>query len=95
MKTETNSIPCPSAFTGGSLSFCRDLVAAVGKLKGRLRAKFEAAHPGRSPVIQQVLAEAEELVWSTAFPQLLLPDFAEAMLAAMFPSDEPALARAA
>lgn len=95
MKTETNSNPRRSAVIEVPSQFCRDLVAAVRELKGRLREKFEGAHPGRSHLIRQALAEAEELAWESMFPQLLLPDFAEARVAAILPARPPAFARAA
>jgi hypothetical protein len=94
MKTESNSSPCQSAVDFHP-QFCRDLVAALGKLRRRLHKKFQEAHPGRGLLIRQALSEAEKLAWQTSFPHLFLPDFAEARLAEMIAAREPAFARAA
>jgi hypothetical protein len=77
------------------VQFCRELIAALGKLKTRLQEKFERAHPGRSQIIRQAISEAEELAWATPFPHLFLPDFAEVRLAEIVAAKEPAYARAA
>ena len=73
-----------------SAQFCRELVAAIGKLKARLHEKFERAHPGRSQIIGRAVAEAEQMAWETSFPHLFLPDFAEAHLAEIFAERKPA-----
>ena len=94
MKTASNSRRSQSAI-GASTKFCREIVAALGKLKSRLQEKYERAYPGHGQLIRQAVAEAEELAWQTAFPHLFLPDFAEVRLAEMVAAREPALARAA
>ena len=94
MKTESNWSPCRSA-NDVPPQFCRNLVTALGKLKGRLHEKFEESHPGRGHLVRQALSEAEELAWGTSFPHLFLPDFAEARLAEIVKAREPAFARAA
>jgi len=70
-------------------------MAALGKLKTRLVAQYERTLPGRSQVIRQAVAEAEELAWQTPFPHLFLPDFVEVRLGEIFATPQPAFARAA
>jgi hypothetical protein len=74
---------------------CRELMAALGKLKGRLLERYTQASPGRENLIRQAVAEAEELAWQTPFPHLFLPDFAEARVAEIVAMHEPAFAEAA
>jgi hypothetical protein len=95
MKTRSNSKRYASAIDA-PVQFCRKLIASLEKLKARLQEQFERAHPGRSQIIRQVVAEAEELAWQTSYPHLFLPDFAEAKLAEIVAvRGEPALARPA
>jgi len=94
MKSTSNSTNSKSA-VHASTQFCRKLIFSLGKLKGRLYEKYERAHPGRSQLIRQAVAEAEELAWQTPFPHLLLPDFAEVRLAEIVAAREPAFAGAA
>jgi hypothetical protein len=94
MTTKSNQSPCRAAGDIPS-QFCRDLVFALGKLKGRLREKFEKSYPGSGHLIRQALSEAEELAWETSFPHLFLPDFAEVRLARIMTARERAFARAA
>lgn len=94
MKSTSNPNRCQSAIAVPA-QFCRELVSALGELKSRLREKFERAHPGRSQIIRQAVAEAEELAWETSFPHLFLPDFAEARLAEAVAAREPVFAHAA
>ena len=95
MNTKSNSNRCNASISGGQNQFCRKLGTALGRLKGKLQEQFEQAYPGRSQLIRQAVAEAEELAWETSFPHLLLPDFAEARLAEILAAPEPAYARAA
>lgn len=72
-----------------------NLVTALAKLKTRLVEQYEQALPGRSQIVRQAVAEAEELAWATPFPHLFLPDFAEARLAKIVAVEHPELERAA
>ena len=94
MKTASQSNRCQSALHVSG-QFCREVSKALGKLKTRLVAKYERSLPGRSQIIRQAVAEAEELAWATPFPHLFLPDFVEVRLAEIFAVREPAFARAA
>ena len=94
MKTAPNSNDCASA-TGTPRQFCRELIAAIGKLKQRLLEQYEQTLPGRGQLIRKAIAEAEELAWQTPFPHLFLPDFAEVRLAEIAVPRTPAYARAA
>jgi hypothetical protein len=94
MKPASHSNRCQSNIAVPA-QFCRELVSALGNLKSRLHEKFERAHPGRSQVIRQAVAEAEELAWETSFPHLFLPDFAEVRVAEVVAAREPVFAHAA
>jgi len=94
MKTESNPDNRQTA-TAIPRQFCLELIAAIGKLKGRLHEKFEQSHPDHGHLIRQAVSEAEELAWKTPFPHLFLPDFAEVRLAEIVAAREPAYARAA
>jgi hypothetical protein len=94
MKTVNLSADLPSTIHAPA-QFCRELIAAVGQLKQRLLVRYERALPGRHHLIQQAIAEAEELAWWTPFPHLFLPDFAEVRLAEIIARRESAFARAA
>ncbi len=62
--------------------FCTKLISAVARLKYKLQRRYETDFPDYVEQIRNAVAEAEELAWETAFPQLLLPEFAEARVAA-------------
>ena len=94
MKTTHHPKPGP-ANENTPPHFCEDLMLALGKLKTRLVARFEQKWPGRRQLIQQAIADAEELAWRTPFPHLFLPDFAELRLAEIIATREPAFAQAA
>ena len=94
MKSEFYLRRCHSAIELPA-QLCGELIAAIEKLEGRLQEKFERLHPGRGHVIQQALAEAEELAWRTSFPHLFLPDFAEVRLTEIFAQRELAYDRRA
>jgi hypothetical protein len=94
MKSASNSSRCQSAIDVPA-QFCREIVATLGKLKGRLQEKYERAYPDHSQLIHQAVAEAEELAWQTSFPHLFLPDFAELRFAEIVAAREPNFARAA
>jgi hypothetical protein len=94
MKTVNHTGDLPSSIDA-SRRFCRELIAAVGKLKVRLLVRYERTLPGRRHLIQQAIADAEEMAWRTPFPHLFLPDFAEVRLAEIIARREPAFARAA
>lgn len=94
MKSSSKSNRCSSAIQVPA-QFCRKVVAALNQLKVRLHAQYEQALPGRSLQIRQAVAEAEELAWATAFPHLVLSDYAEARIAAITGAREPIYAHAA
>jgi hypothetical protein len=75
--------------------FCREIVDAVAKLRIRLLAKYEGVLPGRSQLIRQAVAEAEEEAWELPFPHLFLPDLAEARVERLVAARTWVLAHAA
>jgi hypothetical protein len=66
--------------------FCRQLIDALASLKHRLVSKYESMLPGSGDLIRRAVNEAEQAAWETAFPQLLLPDLAEARLSTLAPA---------
>ena len=95
MKTADNILGDFPSTIDTSRQFCRELIAALGKLKDRLLEQYERTLPGRRHLIQQAIADAEEMAWRTPFPHLFLPDFAEVRLAEIIARRESAFARAA
>ena len=57
--------------------FCGHLKEAIRHAKERLRQKYEEVYPDQGHEVVEALEEAEDLAWSTPFPHLFLPDFAE------------------
>lgn len=81
MNTETCH---PDAPTKGE--FCRKLIDALAGLKHKLIARYEQILPGSGELIRRAVNEAELVAWETSFPHLVLPDLAEARLAALAPA---------
>ena len=76
-------------------TFCRQVLAALKKMKVRLQEKYERAFPGRTQLIRQAVAEAEEIAWSTSYPHLFLPAYTEARVTAKIAASETVFAAAA
>jgi len=85
---KTRNEPTPSAQNGrcqdqGEIpaGFCEKLTSALTQLKEKLQQRYEVSFPSYGEQIRSALAEAEELAWETAFPQLFLPELAEVRIA--------------
>lgn len=67
------------------VGFYRKVTDALTDLKVRLRDRYVRMLPGRRQIVEEVIAESEVLARKTAFPHLLLPDFVQTRLEALFP----------
>ena len=88
MKTNTSESCSTQNTLDVPAGFYRKMAEALAELKVRLRERYVGALPGRRQTIEKVIAESEVLAQKTAFPHLLLPDFVQTRLEALFPDEE-------
>jgi hypothetical protein len=69
--------------------YSRKLKSGLARLRMAVKAEYENAFPGQVDSIEQALAQAETLAWSTPFPSLFFPPLARIELTEIAPFTQP------
>jgi hypothetical protein len=74
---------------GHSAGYSRKLKSGLARLRIAVQTEYESAFPGQLESVEQALAQAETLAWSTPFPSLFFPPLARIGLAEIVAPGHP------